>query len=37
MAKNPGGMKEFVRKRLVDLKRKPQTIALVVLAIGFLY
>ena len=37
MAKNPGGMKEFVRKRLVDLKRKPQTIALVVLAVGFLY
>lgn len=37
MAKNPGGMKEFCRKRLVDLKRKPQTIALVVLAIGFLY
>ena len=37
MAKNPGGMKEFCRKRLVDLKRKPQTIALAVLAIGFLY
>ena len=37
MAKNPGGWKEFRRKRLVALKRKPQTIALAVLAIGFLY
>jgi drug/metabolite transporter (DMT)-like permease len=37
MAKNPGGLKEFWRKRLVGLKRKPQTIALAVLAIGFLY
>ncbi len=30
-------VKEFWRKRLVGLKRKPQTIALVVLAIAFLY
>ncbi len=37
MAKQPAGIKEFVRKRLVSLKRKPQTIALIVLAIGFLY
>lgn len=37
MAKQPTGMKEFVRKRIVSLKRKPQTIALCVLAIAFLY
>ena len=37
MAKNNGGFKEFARKRIVSLKRKPQTIALVVLAIAFIY
>ncbi len=37
MAKNPSGIREFCRKRLVTLKRKPQTIALIVLAVGFLY
>ncbi len=37
MAKQPAGFREFVRKRLVALKRKPQTIALIVLVIGFLY
>ena len=37
MAKQPAGFREFVRKRLVALKRKPQTIALIVLLIGFLY
>ena len=37
MAKQPAGIREFVRKRIVALKRKPQTIALIVLAIGFLY
>ena len=37
MAKKNGGMKEFVRKRLVALKRKPQMIALVVLAVAFVY
>ncbi len=30
-------MKEFIRKSIVSLKRKPQTIALVVLAVGFVY
>ncbi len=30
-------MKEFIRKRIVSLKRKPQMIALVVLALGFVY
>jgi len=30
-------MKEFFRKKMVGLKRKPQTIALVVLAAAFLY
>lgn len=30
-------VKEFVRKRLVGLKRKPQTIALVVLVAAFVY
>jgi drug/metabolite transporter (DMT)-like permease len=30
-------MKEFFRKKMVGLKRKPQTIALAVLVIGFLY
>ena len=37
MAKQPTGMKEFVRKRIVALKRKPQTIALIVLALAFIY
>lgn len=37
MTKQPAGFKEFIRKRIVGLKRKPQTIALIVLAIGFLY
>lgn len=37
MEKNPTGFKEFLRKRLVGLKRKPQTIPLVMLAIAFLY
>ena len=31
-----GGVKEFFRKKIVTLKRKPQMIPLVVLAIGFL-
>lgn len=30
-------MKEFLRKKMVGLKRKPQTIALVVFVIAFLY
>ena len=30
-------MKEFFRKRMVALKRKPQMIALVVLGIAFVY
>ncbi len=30
-------MKEFLRKKMVALKRKPQTIALVVLTFAFLY
>lgn len=34
---NPKGIKEFIRKRIVALKRKPQTIALVVLALAFVY
>ena len=37
MAKQPSGAKEFARKRIVALKRKPQNIALIVLVIGFLY
>lgn len=37
MAKQNAGMKEFIRKRVVSLKRKPQTIALVVLALAFVY
>ena len=38
MAKQqPAGFKEFLRKRVVALKRKPQTIALIVLAIAFIY
>ena len=34
--KAPGGFKEFLRKRVVGLKRKPQTIPLLVLAVAFL-
>ena len=37
MAKNPAGFHEFLRKRLVGLKRKPQTIALLVLGFAFIY
>ena len=37
MANNKSGFREFVRKRVVALKRKPQTIALVVLAAAFVY
>ena len=36
MKKKNGGMKEFFRKKIVTLKRKPQMIPLVVLAIAFL-
>lgn len=32
-----GGIKEFFRKSMVSLKRKPQMIPLLVLLIGFLY
>lgn len=32
-----GGVKEFFRKRIVSLKRKPQTLALLVLVIAFVY
>ena len=37
MAKNPSGIREFWRKRLVALKRKPSNIALFVLGLAFLY
>ncbi len=37
MAKNPAGISEFFRKVLVSLKRKPQTIALVVFGFAFIY
>ena len=37
MAKQHAGIREFCRKRLVGLKRKPQSIALVVLAAAFVY
>jgi len=36
MTKQNGGMKEFIRKTIVSLKRKPQTIPLLVLAAAFL-
>ena len=36
LGKKRKGLKEFFRKSIVSLKRKPQTIPLVVLAIGFL-
>ena len=34
--KKPGGVKEFFRKKIVTLKRKPQMIPMLVLAIAFL-
>lgn len=37
MAKQPSGLKEFFRKRLVSLKRKPHMIPLAVMAAAFLY
>ena len=37
MAKQPAGFSEFVRKRIVALKRKPQTIALIAFVIAFVY
>ena len=37
MANQPKGIKEFFRKRVVALKRKPQTIALLAFALAFLY
>ena len=37
MANNPSGLKEFWRKRLVALKRKPHMIPLAVMALAFLY
>ena len=37
MAKNPSVFREFLRKRIVALKRKPQNIPLLVLGIAFLY
>ena len=37
MASQPKGFKEFLRKRLVALKRKPQTIALIAFALAFIY
>ena len=35
--KKPGGVKEFFRKKIVTLKRKPQMIPMLVLAVGFLF
>ena len=37
MAKKPSVFKEFFRKRMVALKRKPQIIALLVLAAAYVY
>ena len=37
MANQPKGIKEFIRKRVVALKRRPQTIALAVLAAAFVF
>ena len=37
MKKKNGGVKEFFRKKIVTLKRKPQLIPMVVLAIAFLF
>lgn len=35
--KGLGGVKEFIRKRIVSLKRKPQTIPMLVLGVAFLF
>jgi phosphoglycerol transferase MdoB-like AlkP superfamily enzyme len=35
--KSKGGLKEMLRKTIVSLKRKPQTIPMLVLAVAFLY
>lgn len=35
--KSKGGLKEMFRKTIVSLKRKPQTIPMLVLAVAFLY
>lgn len=35
--KKQGGMKEMIRKTIVSLKRKPQTIPLIVLGLAFLW
>ncbi len=37
MAKQPSGVHEAFRKLLVSLKRKPQTIAMIVLVLAFVY
>ena len=37
MAKQPSGIHEFFRKRLVSLKRKPQLIAMIVLFVAVIY
>ncbi len=37
MAKKPSGLKESIRKSIVSLKRKPQTIPLLALLLGFVY
>ena len=37
MASQPKGIQEFIRKRVVALKRKPQTIALLAFALAFVY
>ena len=34
--KKKSGLSEFIRKSIVSLKRKPETIAMVVLVIAFL-
>ena len=37
MAKQPSRVREFFRKRLVTLKRRPQLIVLAVMALTFVY
>jgi drug/metabolite transporter (DMT)-like permease len=37
MANQPKGFSEFIRKRVVALKRKPQTIALIAFVLAFVY
>ena len=37
MANSQTGIHEFIRKRIVGLKRKPQTIALIAFALAFIY